>query len=194
MPLGEEKNEWLAANTVDFYNELSLLYGLVVDEATEKYKQPGEGFPPGFEYRWGESGGKKAIRVSSPEYVDYVMSWVEDQLDNEDIFPTLETSPFPDNFIVYIRDIYKRLFRVFAILYHRHFASFEEIDAQAHLNTCFKHFLFFSLQFELVDDEELKALDGPVKHMREEYRAQGEANSKPESMVKRVSKRLSFRK
>jgi MOB kinase activator 1 len=27
LPKGEELNEWLAVNTVDFFNELSMLYG-----------------------------------------------------------------------------------------------------------------------------------------------------------------------
>ena len=29
VPEGEEKNEWLAANTLDFFDHVSLLYGLV---------------------------------------------------------------------------------------------------------------------------------------------------------------------
>lgn len=36
---------------VDFFNEVSLLYGIVSDGATQ-YERPGEGFPPGFEYLW----------------------------------------------------------------------------------------------------------------------------------------------
>mmetsp|Transcript_14161 Transcript_14161/g.45392 ORF Transcript_14161/g.45392 Transcript_14161/m.45392 type:complete len:223 (+) Transcript_14161:298-966(+) len=173
LPDDEDLFEWIAANTVDFYNEISLLYGLVVDEAQERFTQAGEGFPPGFEYRWGQGNTKKPLRVSSPEYVDYVMTWVEDQLDNEEIFPTLASVPFPDNFLDYAKDIYKRLFRIFAILYHRHFSTFEELDAQAHLNTCFKHFLFFVLEYELVDPKELVALKGPVERLKEEYSAQG---------------------
>ena len=58
LPPDEEKNDWLAANTVDFFNEISLLYGLVVNSATQKYTKEGEGFPPGFEYRWSQPGKK----------------------------------------------------------------------------------------------------------------------------------------
>mmetsp|Transcript_18244 Transcript_18244/g.32251 ORF Transcript_18244/g.32251 Transcript_18244/m.32251 type:complete len:223 (-) Transcript_18244:367-1035(-) len=175
LPKGEDLHEWIAANTVDFYNEISLLYGLVVDDAQRDFKNPGEGFPPGFEYRWAESNSREVIRVSSPEYVDYVMTWVEDQLDNESIFPTLESEPFPDDFINYARDIYKRMFRVFAIMYHQHFKSFEEIEAQAHLNTCFKHFLFFVLQYDLVPpSKELVALKGPVDRLKADFAKQQE--------------------
>ena len=58
LPEGEDRCEWIAANTVDFFNELSLLYGLVSEQAQEKYSKPGDGFPSGFEYRWADGSGK----------------------------------------------------------------------------------------------------------------------------------------
>ena len=83
LPSGEDLNEWLALNTVDFFNELSLLYGVVVDDAA-RFTKPGEGFPPGFEYRWADGVEVKTpIKCSSPEYVDYVMSWADGQISNE---------------------------------------------------------------------------------------------------------------
>ncbi|CAM9572252.1 unnamed protein product, partial [Hapterophycus canaliculatus] len=93
LPPSEELNEWLAVNTVDFFNEVSLLYGIVADGAAQ-YDRPGEGFPPGFEYLWVPEGAKGEGRkptpqkCSAPQYVDHVMTWVEDQINKEDIFPT----------------------------------------------------------------------------------------------------------
>jgi len=172
LPENEEENEWLAANTVDFFNERSLLYGLVADDAA-RFTKPGDGFPPGFEYRWADGVNiVKPMRCSSPEYVDYVMMWVEDQINNEDIFPVQETQAFPSDFKVYVRDIFKRLFRIFAIIYHKHFQTIEKLEAAPHLNTCFKHFMFFCLNFGLLDEKEMKALAGPSQRMKEEYEAQ----------------------
>ena len=171
LPENEDLREWLAANTVDFFNEISLLYGLVADDAS-RFSKPGEGFPPGFEYRWADGVQiVKPIRCSSPEYVDYVMTWVEDQINNEDVFPIDEENPFPDDFVSYVRTIFKRLFRVFAIVYHRHFHCVEQLDAARHLNTCCKHFVFFALEFDLLDDKEMLALKGPVERLREEFNA-----------------------
>jgi len=31
LPAGEEKNEWLAVNTIEFYNEISILYGTLME-------------------------------------------------------------------------------------------------------------------------------------------------------------------
>lgn len=177
LPDNEERNEWLAANTVDFFNEISLLYGLVADDAL-KFTKPGEGFPPGFEYRWADGVHiVKPMRCSSPEYVDYLMTWTEDMINNEKIFPVQEAQSFPEDFMVHCRTIYKRLFRVFAIIYHRHFHTIEMFEAAAHLNTCFKHFMFFVLEFNLVNKNEMKALRGPCERMIQEFNAQGKRAS-----------------
>lgn len=176
LPKDEDVNEWLAANTVDFFNELSLLYGMCVDDA-KRFTELGEGFPPGFEYRWAEtSTGKGAVRCTSPEYVDYVMTWIESQIDDETIFPTDEDVPFPPNFIDYIKDIFKRMFRVFAIIYHHHIDVFSA-DADEDggtsplkiLNTSFKHFVFFCLEFDLLDDTETPALAKVYGRLKEQY-------------------------
>ena len=34
LPSGEDLNEWLAVNTIEFYNEISLLYGTLVEFCT----------------------------------------------------------------------------------------------------------------------------------------------------------------
>ena len=45
------------AAAVDFFNVVSLLYGIVADGAAQ-FDRPGEGFPPGFEYLWVPEGAK----------------------------------------------------------------------------------------------------------------------------------------
>lgn len=34
LPQGEEKNEWLAVNSIEFYNEISILYGTLMEVIT----------------------------------------------------------------------------------------------------------------------------------------------------------------
>jgi hypothetical protein len=42
-----------------------------------------------YEYLWADGDTiKKPIRVSAPEYVDYLMTWVQSILDDESIFPS----------------------------------------------------------------------------------------------------------
>jgi len=36
LPCGEDLNEWLAVNTIEFYNEISLLYGIILEFCTQE--------------------------------------------------------------------------------------------------------------------------------------------------------------
>jgi MOB kinase activator 1 len=168
LPPGEELNEWVACHIVDFFNELSVLYGSVSAAAMEKFPNEGDGFPPGFEYRWAQPG-QKAMRVSGPEYIDYVMSWIEANLDTPTIFPAEEDQTWPAEFMTYAEDMFRRMFRIFAILFHRLFDELQKIDAHTHLNTVFRHFMFFSFEYNLVGDKETGALAGPVNVLHQEY-------------------------
>jgi len=57
-----------------------------------------------------------------------------------------------------VKTIFKRLFRVYAHIYHSHWDMMVTLGAEAHLNTCFKHFVFFTQQFQLIDAKEMAPL------------------------------------
>lgn len=101
-----------------------------------------------YEYLWAD-GVKvtKPVRVPAREYVDLLMSWIEDQLNDEKLFPTSSAVPFPATFKATVKNIMKRLFRVYSHIYFHHWESICELKAEAHLNTCFKHFIYFSDAF-----------------------------------------------
>ena len=46
---------------------------------------------------------------------------MQNLLDDERIFPTEIGKPFPSDFMEHIRNIFKRLFRVYAHIYYCHF-------------------------------------------------------------------------
>jgi len=88
LPEGEDLNEWLAVNTVDFFNQINMLYGTITEFCTPQ-ACPVMSAGPKYEYHWADGTTiKKAIKVSAPEYVDYLMTWVQNQLDDETIFPS----------------------------------------------------------------------------------------------------------
>ena len=66
------------------------------------------------------------------------------QMDDRSLFPKDAGSTFPANFMDIIKRIFKRLFRVYAHIYHTHFVEVCSLKIEAHLNTCFKHFIFFA--------------------------------------------------
>jgi len=169
LPEGEDLNEWIAVNTVHFYNAANMIYGTCAEFCTEqtcKNMSAGRN-----EYLWKDGVNyKKPTRVSAPVYIDLLLNWVNDQISNPELFPVDENAKFPRNFTTRVKDIYKRLFRLYAHLYYSHFEKISSIGAKAHLNTCFKHFVFFILEFKLVDEKGL----APLKNFIDKFKDQKE--------------------
>ena len=136
LPKGEELNEWLAVNTVDFFNEISMLYGTISEYCTNS-TCPVMSAGDKVQYLWADGVKvKKPIKVTAPEYVDLLMTWVESQLNDEEIFPIKFDGSYPKKFHSICSVIYKRFFRIYAHIYHSHFKRIQRLGADAHLNTC----------------------------------------------------------
>jgi len=170
LPTGEDLNEWLAVNTIEFYNEINLIYGALLEFCTPE-TCPIMSAGPKYEYLWADGQNiKTPLKVSASEYIDFLMTWVESQLNNETLFPTQIGIPFSKNFLATIKVIFKRLFRVYAHIYHTHFQHIMSLGMEYHLNTCFKHFIFFIDRFKLVDQKELAPLAELIQQFRERGR------------------------
>lgn len=76
----------IASNTQDFINFIIQFYGTISDfcnAACCPVMQAG----PNCEYFWIDSQ-KKNIRIPAAQYVDYVLSWAQNILRDEAMFPT----------------------------------------------------------------------------------------------------------
>merc|ERR1711998_438970 len=180
LPPGEDLNDWLAVNVTDFYNEVSLLYGVLTDVCTPTCC-PNMSAGPRYDYKWADGVRfKKPIRCSAPQYIDYMMCWAQTTLDDERLFPVRVGEPFPRNIRQTICTIFKRLFRVYAHIYVLHFSSMQEMGAEPHLNTCFRHFMLFVREFDLIEPQELLPLKELIDkiYAREGLEPAGAAGSK----------------
>ena len=70
----------------------------------------------------------------------------------------LSGTPFPKTFMQVAKKILSRLFRVFVHVYIHHFDRVSQMGAEAHVNTCYKHFYYFVTEFNLTDHKELEPL------------------------------------
>ncbi|XP_067893035.1 MOB kinase activator 3C-like [Heterodontus francisci] len=163
LPAGENFNDWIAVNTVDFFNRINLIYGTICEYCTERSCPIMSGGLK-YEYRWqDENKYKKPTKVTAPQYMNLLMDWIEALINNEDNFPTRVGVPFPKNFMQLCKKILTRLFRVFVHVYIHHFDRITTMGAEAHVNTCYKHFYYFVTEFDLTDERELE----PLKLMTE---------------------------
>ncbi|KAF9698586.1 hypothetical protein EKO04_003735 [Ascochyta lentis] len=143
LPEGEDKDEWLAVNIVDFYNQINLLYGSITEfcspQSCPEMKATDE-----FEYLWQDSENyKRPTKMPAPEYIEHLMAWVQSNVDNEQMFPSRIGVPFPKTFPSLIRNMFKRLYRVYAHIYCHHYPVIIELGLEPHLNTSFKHYVLF---------------------------------------------------
>ncbi|XP_052264858.1 MOB kinase activator 3B-like isoform X3 [Dreissena polymorpha] len=135
---------------------------------------------PRYEYMWCDGHHyKKPTALPAPQYITLLMEWVESQINDETIFPikvggvtdqrrnhlSYQRVPFPKNFLQTVKKIVTRLFRVFVHVYIHHFDKLVAIGAEAHVNTCYKHFYYFDTEFSLVDKKELEPLKISLEHI-----------------------------
>jgi MOB kinase activator 1 len=72
----------LAVNAIEFYNEISILYGTLTEFCT-KDSCPVMSAGQKFEYLWADGlNVKTPLKVPAPEYIDLLMTWVENQFNN----------------------------------------------------------------------------------------------------------------
>jgi len=157
LPDNEDEDEWLAMHVVDFYNETSLLYSTIMEKCTDD-SCPKMNAGSKFEYLWADSKTKRPQKVSAPKYVDLLMTWIEEQLNDEEVFPTRIDCKFPSNFRQVVTKIMQRLFRVYAHIYHEHFKDILRLNAPAHLNSAFKRFVLFCKEFKLLQPRDTAPL------------------------------------
>mgnify|MGYP002394803576 CR=1 FL=1 len=72
---------------VDFFNQVNLLFGSITEFCTNE-SCPVMTAGPRYEYYWADGEKiKKPIKCTAPEYVEYLMDWIQSTLDDETIFP-----------------------------------------------------------------------------------------------------------
>ncbi|MBV94836.1 MOB kinase activator 3C, partial [Eschrichtius robustus] len=161
LPPGENIDDWIAVHVVDFFNRINLIYGTMAERCSET-SCPVMAGGPRYEYRWqDERQYRRPAKLSAPRYMALLMDWIEGLINDEDVFPTRVGVPFPKNFQQVCTKILTRLFRVFVHVYIHHFDSILSMGAEAHVNTCYKHFYYFIREFSLVDQRELEPLHRP---------------------------------
>ena len=99
---------------------------------------------------------RQSVHLPAPTYIDYVMTWCQNLLNDETTFPTKSGHEFPPSFPSTIKHIYRQLLRVFAHIYHAHFHQILHLRSEPHFNSLFAHFLSFGREYELLEVKDVK--------------------------------------
>ena len=154
-PDRENRDEWVAYNLFDFHKQVCMLFGTVSEHCTmDRCPEMTAGQ---HKYLW--SSGNETVEFRAYDYITRSLDWIEEQLSDEDIFPTESVDKkFPDDFQSVCQVIARRLFRVFAHVYHNHLTHVKLAKIEAHMNTNLKHFIYFVREFDLITPKEQEPL------------------------------------
>lgn len=161
-PADEDLNEWLAVNVYEFFESIKLIYSTCEDVCDGKSltcveMNAGENC----KYLWQDGREyKKPTLVTAPEYIKLLFDWVQKQIKDEEIFPIDLRTPLPKDFPKTVRNIFRRLFRVYAHILMCHYGTLIEKNIAQTFNTCLKHFVLFVRHFNLIDDSEMAPVRG----------------------------------
>lgn len=180
LPDGEDLNEWLAVTTVQLFEAVNKIYGicaeykLCTDESCASMTAG-----PKFTYLWMY---KKPTKVTAPTYIKEALTACSTSIDDPKIFPIEDGEKFPKNFLKIIKLIFKRLFRIYGHTFHSHYQEFKSKGVSAHLNTCFKFFVLFALEFDLLTKQEMQPLKKLIiKFAPKAFEGEEDTSSKPKA-------------
>ncbi|KAF8918969.1 Mob1/phocein [Mucidula mucida] len=146
--------EWVAVNIFDFYNNLNEFYGVLTECCTQQ-SCPSMSAGAVLNYTW-INQDRKSVQLPAPTYIDYVMTWAQNLIDDESVFPTKSGHDFPQSFPSTVKHVYRQLLRVFAHIYHAHYHQILHLRSEPHFNSLFAHFLAFGREYELLEMKDLR--------------------------------------
>jgi len=165
-PEEEKLGEWLTENAVEIYKEIEFIYGVLKDYCT-KAKCPSMTAGRRFEYLWAD-GDKyiQPVKLPAPDYVKNLMAWVQKGL--QPYVEKIKNGSAGDykgnrEWRKALKNIFKRLFRVYAHIYHTHMKVVEELGVLKHLNTSFQRFIYFVREFKLISFQHMEPLADLIK-------------------------------
>jgi len=161
LPKYVDVMEWVAVNIFEFYTNLNEFYGVITECCTQQ-ACPTMSAGQTLNYTW-INQDRKSVNLAAPTYIDYVMTWIQNLLNDESTFPTKAGRDFPQSFPSTVKHVYRQLLRVFAHIYHSHFHQILHLRSEPHFNSLFAHFLSFGREYELLEVKDVSgASSAPV--------------------------------
>ncbi|KAM3126340.1 hypothetical protein CJJ07_004837 [Candidozyma auris] len=162
LPKYVDYGEWLSLNIFELYNHLNQFYGIISDYITPE-TNPTMNAGPNMNYLWIDTNGQP-VNLPADQYIEYVLTWISNKINDQSVFPTKDGGAFPPNFIKDCKNIVRQMFRIFAHIYHNHFDKLVHLSLEAHWNSFFAHFISFCKEFNLIEKKELMPLLPLIKN------------------------------
>ncbi|KAG9337309.1 hypothetical protein JZ751_028877 [Albula glossodonta] len=153
--------ESLFLSAVAFFKHINL-FSSALSEFCTSGTCPAAVGPGDVTYCWTDEQGKK-VKCSAPLYTDFTMSYIQELLGDEEVFPT-------KGFEFLLQRIFLYLFHALAHLYWAHFRDVVRLDMHPHLNTLFVHFITFCREFQLLESSDTGPLEDLISILCQYHR------------------------
>lgn len=93
-----DSRRFVVTTVVDLFNNINLFVSVSTEFCTPE-TNPTMSAGPGMDYTWIDAN-RKRVKLPAPQYIDYVLTWVEGLIKDESVFPTKagECAPAPAPF------------------------------------------------------------------------------------------------
>ncbi|CEP64942.1 Mob2p LALA0_S15e00870g [Lachancea lanzarotensis] len=166
LPKYVDLGEWVALNVFEFFTNLNLFYGIVAEYVTaDAYPTMNAG--PHTDYMWLDANSRQ-VSLPAGQYIDLALTWINNKVSDQTLFPTQNGFSFPPNFVQDIQRIMVQMFRIFAHMYHHHFDKIIHLSLEAHWNSLFAHFVSFAKEYNLIDRRDMSPLEPLIENLEKQ--------------------------
>lgn len=168
-----EVYDWWAESIVDFLNEVQMMYVSTTSnnvEWTGLLKEAdldiSKGYPEETTFFW------KLTPTSEPEifkvdkYVNHLLDWNQQQIENPLIFPATEEDDFSPDFPRHMQKMFRRMFRIFQIIYANDCLR-KNINQDS--KYILKHFCYFGWKWDLLTEKDTRFMSKYTDSIREKF-------------------------
>lgn len=99
-------------------------------------------------------------------YSEKLLEQIQLQIEDESLFPRDENQDFPRKFDSIVKSNFRRMARIYGHLFYSHYDLFKSNQIDVLLNSSFKHFMFFVLEFSLISKRDLQPYEELISKMR----------------------------
>lgn len=157
LPPKNDVHEWLATNSLAFFNQVNVQVGAVAEVCTATSCPTMTAGKETFE--WLEDRKSRKTKLPAKQFIDASLSHIQKLLQDEKIFPTKFGYEFPVDFIQIVRKLFRTYFAILAHIYHHHFQDMQRLGLHDGLNSLFLHFVYFVQEFSLLEPKELQCME-----------------------------------
>lgn len=159
LPRGASRELWIDIHVVDFVNEVASMWSLVEENCSCQCGKLQMSAGARRLYDW------EGQHICAVDYAQSTLAAAKEAIEDGDLFPEDERDAHPPQFIPTVSQIVRRLVHIYAHVFHAHFSAVVALRCDHVVNSLFKRFVLFVIEFDLVDRYEFEPLDELIRNL-----------------------------